>query len=116
MTDNATGTEIDPAIRDRLALALDVDDLVAAIRLGRTFKDYFGVAKIGLELYSAAGPEAIGAISDLGYKIFLDLKLHDIPTTVGKAGTALITVRADVAAGTINAADASVLSVGVTNW
>ena len=49
MTDNATGTEIDPAIRDRLALALDVDDLVAAIRLGRTFKDYFGVAKIGLE-------------------------------------------------------------------
>ena len=81
MTDNATGTEIDPAIRDRLALALDVDDLVAAIRLGRTFKDYFGVAKIGLELYSAAGPEAIGAISDLGYKIFLDLKLHDIPTT-----------------------------------
>ena len=56
MTDNATGNEIDPAIRDRLALALDVDDLVAAIRLGRTFKDYFGVAKIGLELYSAAGP------------------------------------------------------------
>ena len=85
MTDNATGNEIDSAIRDRLALALDVDDLVAAIRLGRTFKDYFGVAKIGLELYSAAGPEAIGAISDLGYKIFLDLKLHDIPTTVGKA-------------------------------
>lgn len=89
MTDNATGTEIDPAIRDRLALALDVDDLVAAIRLGRTFKDYFGVAKIGLELYSAAGPEAIGAISDLGYKIFLDLKLHDIPTTVGKAARVL---------------------------
>ena len=67
MTDNATGNEIDPAIRDRLALALDVDDLVAAIRLGRTFKDYFGVAKIGLELYSAAGPEAIGAISDLAH-------------------------------------------------
>ena len=89
MTDNATGNEIDSAIRDRLALALDVDDLVAAIRLGRTFKDYFGVAKIGLELYSAAGPEAIGAISDLGYKIFLDLKLHDIPTTVGKAARVL---------------------------
>ena len=47
------------------------------------------MAKIGLELYSAAGPEAIGAISDLGYKIFLDLKLHDIPTTVGKAARAL---------------------------
>jgi orotidine-5'-phosphate decarboxylase len=87
MTD--TGTNIDAAIRDQLALALDVDDLVAAIRLGRSLKDYFGVAKIGLELYSAAGPEAIGAIADLGYKIFLDIKLHDIPTTVGKAARVL---------------------------
>ena len=84
-----SGSEIDAAIRDRLALALDVDDLVAAIRLGRGLKDYFGVAKIGLELYSAAGPEAIGAIADLGYKIFLDIKLHDIPTTVGKAARVL---------------------------
>ena len=89
MSDSGTDFEVDPAIRDRLALALDVDDLVAAIRLGRGLKDYFGVAKIGLELYSAAGPEAIGAIADLGYKIFLDLKLHDIPTTVGKAARVL---------------------------
>ncbi len=80
---------IDPEIRKRLALALDVDDLVAAIRLGRELNDYFGVAKIGLELYSAAGPEAIGAIADLGFDIFLDLKLHDIPTTVGNAGRVL---------------------------
>ena len=89
MSDSGTDFEADPAIRDRLALALDVDDLVAAIRLGRGLKEYFGVAKIGLELYSAAGPEAIGAIADLGYKIFLDLKLHDIPTTVGKAARVL---------------------------
>ncbi len=80
---------IDPEVRARLALALDVDDLVAAIRLGRELNDYFGVAKIGLELYSAAGPEAIGAIADLGFDIFLDLKLHDIPTTVGKAARVL---------------------------
>jgi len=80
---------IDAAIRSKLALALDVDDLVAAIRLGRQMKDYFGVAKIGLELYSAAGPEAIGAVADLGYRIFLDLKLHDIPTTVGKSARVL---------------------------
>lgn len=82
-------TTIDPAVREKLALALDVDDLVAAIRLGRQLKDYFGVAKIGLELYSAAGPEAIGAIADLGYRVFLDLKLHDIPTTVGKSARVL---------------------------
>jgi orotidine-5'-phosphate decarboxylase len=76
-------------VRDKLALALDVDDLVAAIRLGRQLKDHFGVAKIGLELYSAAGPEAIGAIADLGYRVFLDLKLHDIPTTVGRSAQVL---------------------------
>ena len=76
-------------LRDKLALALDVDDLVAAIRLGRQLKDHFGVAKIGLELYSAAGPEAIGAMTDLGYRVFLDLKLHDIPTTVERSARVL---------------------------
>ncbi len=81
--------QVDVNTSDKLALALDVDDLVAAIRIGRQLGDYFSVAKIGLELYSAAGPEAIGAISDLGYDIFLDLKLHDIPTTVGKASRVL---------------------------
>lgn len=89
MGDTQTGQAIDAAIKNRLALALDVDDLVAAIRVARELSDYFGVAKIGLELYSAAGPEAIGAIADLGYDVFLDLKLHDIPTTVGKAARVL---------------------------
>ncbi|MFQ5557958.1 MAG: orotidine-5'-phosphate decarboxylase, partial [Acidimicrobiales bacterium] len=79
----------DGDLRDRLALALDVDDLVAAMRLGRQLKDHFGVAKIGLELYSAAGPEAIGAVADLGFEVFLDLKLHDIPSTVERASRVL---------------------------
>ena len=43
----------------------------------------------GLELYSAAGPEAIGALAALGYEVFCDLKLHDIPTTVGQAARVL---------------------------
>jgi len=89
MADMETEDSIDPEVRRRLALALDVDDLVAAMRLGRELNDYFGVAKIGLELYSAAGPDAIGAIADLGFDIFLDLKLHDIPPTVGKATNVL---------------------------
>ena len=79
----------DTELKDKLALALDVDDLVAAMRLCRSLKDHFGVAKIGLELYSAAGPEAIGAVAELGYEVFLDLKLHDIPTTVGKSSRVL---------------------------
>ena len=76
---------MDEAVRDRLALALDVDDLVAASRLARSLAGHFRVAKVGLELYTAAGPEAIGAMIDLGYDVFCDLKLHDIPTTVARA-------------------------------
>jgi orotidine-5'-phosphate decarboxylase len=83
-------TPIVPAeVRSRLALAIDVDDLVLALRIGRQLRPYFGVAKVGLELYSAAGPEVIGSLAELGFEVFLDLKLHDIPTTVGKAARVL---------------------------
>ena len=72
-------------VRRRLALALDVDDLVVAQRLAQQLAPWFGVAKVGLELYGAAGPEAVGALRDLGLEVFADLKFHDIPTTVGRA-------------------------------
>lgn len=75
--------------RDCLALALDTDDLDAAVRLARRLSDYFRVAKVGLELYSASGPACIGALADMGYEVFCDLKLHDIPTTAGRAAGAL---------------------------
>jgi orotidine-5'-phosphate decarboxylase len=75
--------------RRRLALAVDVDDLVEAQRLGRRLAPWFATAKVGLELYSAAGPEAVSAMRDLGYDVFCDLKLHDIPTTVGRAARVL---------------------------
>ena len=78
-----------PFGRDHLALALDVDDLVAATRVARSLTGYFRVAKVGLELYSAAGPEAIGAMMDLGYEVFCDLKLHDIPNTVHRSARVL---------------------------
>jgi orotidine-5'-phosphate decarboxylase len=47
------------------------------------------VAKVGLELYSAAGPDAVVQLGDLGLRVFCDLKLHDIPTTVGRAARVL---------------------------
>lgn len=75
--------------RSRLALALDVDDLVEASRFGRKMLPWFSVAKVGLELFSASGPEAVGVFLDQGYEVFLDLKLHDIPTTVGNAAKVL---------------------------
>lgn len=88
-SDTAVGTSAASEVRDRLALALDVDDLVAALRSARELRPWFGVAKVGLELFSAAGPDAIGGLVDLGYDVFVDLKLHDIPTTVGKAARVL---------------------------
>jgi orotidine-5'-phosphate decarboxylase len=71
--------------RDHLALALDVDDLVVALRIADPLLSYFAVAKVGPELFFAAGPEAIVSLSAAGFKVFVDAKLHDIPTTVGKA-------------------------------
>ena len=55
---------IDPNIKNKLALALDVDDIVAARRSADLLSDYFGVVKVGLELFSAAGPEAIETFVD----------------------------------------------------
>jgi orotidine-5'-phosphate decarboxylase len=68
-----------------MAIALDVDDLVEAVRIAKEVKPYFAVAKVGLELYSAVGPDAFGSLVDLGYEVFADIKLHDIPTTVNRA-------------------------------
>ena len=87
--------------RDRLVLALDVDDLVVALRLAKLLQPWFATAKVGLELFSASGPDAVSTVAELGYDIFLDLKLHDIPTTVRRAarvigalGTSYLTLHA----------------------
>jgi orotidine-5'-phosphate decarboxylase len=72
-------------VRSRLCLALDLDDLVLALRLARRLQPWFGVAKVGLELYSAAGPDAIESLIEVGFDVFVDLKLLDIPTTVNRS-------------------------------
>jgi orotidine-5'-phosphate decarboxylase len=84
-----TATTVDADLRGRLALALDVDDLVLATRMARELQPWFGVAKVGLELFSAAGTDAVVTMTEMGYKVFLDVKLHDIPTTVRKAARVL---------------------------
>jgi orotidine-5'-phosphate decarboxylase len=76
-------------VRARLALALDLDDLVEALRLARMLRPYFGVAKVGLELYCAAGPDAVSSLADAGFEVFVDLKLLDIPSTVQHASRVL---------------------------
>src|SRR5438105_15334681 len=76
-------------VRDRLALSHDFSDLDTAERLAKELAPWFGVAKVGLELYSAAGPEAIARMRALDLEVFADIKLHDIPTTVGRAARVL---------------------------
>lgn len=84
MTDDFHG-----AARDHLALAFDVGDLDAALALATRVQPWFGIAKVGFELYSEAGPDAFDALCDKGFRVFADLKLHDIPTTVGRAARVL---------------------------
>jgi orotidine-5'-phosphate decarboxylase len=69
-----------------LIVALDVPSLDEATRLARTIGDAAGGFKVGLELWAAEGPRAVTAIDA---PVFLDLKLHDIPTTVARALRAL---------------------------
>ena len=71
--------------RDRLIVALDVSTQTEALELVRELSPEVGFFKIGLQLYIAGGPEIVRGVLATGAKVFLDLKLHDIPNTVGKA-------------------------------
>ena len=71
--------------KERLVLALDVDNFKKAEELVGKLSDYVGVFKIGNQLFSAEGPKIINMINDRGSKVFLDLKFHDIPNTVARA-------------------------------
>jgi orotidine-5'-phosphate decarboxylase len=73
----------------RLAVALDVPDLEAARRLAAALVGTVDVVKVGLELFAAAGPAAVTAFVDAGFDVFCDVKLHDIPNTVGAAARVL---------------------------
>lgn len=75
--------------RDRLAIALDVGALEDARRVAELVKPWFGIAKVGYELYAEAGPAAFDAMHELELRVFADLKLHDIPNTVERGARAL---------------------------
>ena len=70
-------------------VALDTTDFERAAELAKAVRGHAGGVKLGLEFFSAHGPQGIQKIKDLGLPLFLDLKLHDIPNTVGKAVQAL---------------------------
>ena len=76
-------------VRDRLVLVLDVGGLDVALPLARRLTPWFGCAKVGYELYGEAGPAAFDALHDIGFRVFADLKLHDIPNTVRRGARVL---------------------------
>jgi orotidine-5'-phosphate decarboxylase len=71
--------------RDRLILALDVPSAVEADRLLDRLQGHISFVKVGLELYTAAGPEMVKRIVERGMRVFLDLKFLDIEETVRRA-------------------------------
>jgi orotidine-5'-phosphate decarboxylase len=80
-----TEAAISEAARSRLALALDVGDLPTALALADRLQPWFGIAKVGMELYAEAGPDALDALRDKGFRVFADVKLYDIPNTLERA-------------------------------
>ena len=112
--------------REKIIVALDVPTKAAALELVAQLGSEISFFKIGLQLYTAEGPEIVRAVLAAGAKVFLDLKLHDIPNTVAKAvesasqlGVQMLTIHLTGGAEMIGAAlnarknDMSILGVTV---
>lgn len=72
--------------KDRIIFALDVEHFTEARQWVNLLKDRVGLFKVGKQLFTHSGPKVIDMICQKGQKVFLDLKYHDIPNTVAKAG------------------------------
>ncbi len=73
-------------VREKIIVALDVETRDEVRQILSELRDNVGAFKIGLQLFTAAGPEFVQEVTESGVKVFLDLKFHDIPNTVAKAG------------------------------
>ena len=112
-------------MNERIIVALDTPHAEAAFRLVDRIGPACGFYKVGLELFTAAGPSAAAALRERGKHVFLDLKLHDIPNQVagavaraGELGVKFLTVHAmggrEMLVAAAKAAPASMTLLGVT--
>lgn len=102
-----------------LIVALDVQSRAEAVEKVKLIGDPVGFYKIGLELFTAEGPDVVKAVKDLGKRVFLDLKFHDIPRTVERAvrsagtlGVDLLTIHSVGGKAMIQAAAAAAAEFG----
>lgn len=114
--DSLSYRNVDP--RERLIVALDVSSASAARKIVAAVGDSAPTYKVGMQLYTAEGPQVVRDLVASGRRVFLDLKYHDIPNTVGaavaeaaKLGVSMLTVHASgsdkMLQAAVNAAKAS---------
>jgi orotidine-5'-phosphate decarboxylase len=110
---------------DKIIVALDLASKTDALDLVRRLREQISFFKIGLELYTASGFEIVREVLGCGVKVFLDLKLHDIPNTVGRAveaaarlGVHMLTIHlsggSEMIRAAVTARNNGVLVLGVT--
>jgi orotidine-5'-phosphate decarboxylase len=97
--------------KDRIIVALDQPDLASALACARALVGHARWVKVGMTLFYREGPAAVAAMRDLGFEVFVDLKLHDIPHQVegaarslGALGAGMLTVHASGGAEMMEAA------------
>ena len=111
--------------QDKIIVALDVPTKRQALNLVEQLRDQISFFKIGLQLYTAEGPGIVRAVLSTGAKVWLDLKLYDIPNTVARAvesashlGVQMLTIHLSGGSEMIRAATAArannILLLGVT--
>src|SRR5439155_16328657 len=108
-----------PVMAPELAIAFDVPSLDEALALDARLGEGPEYAKVGLQLFAVAGPEAVRALARRGRRVFLDLKLHDIPNTAAdasaeaaKLGAELLTAHAAGGEAMLRAAVESIARAG----
>jgi orotidine-5'-phosphate decarboxylase len=82
--------------RSRLAVALDLATREGILEAARTLAPEVGALKLGLEAFVSQGPGLVKEIAATGARLFLDLKLHDIPNTVARAAAAAVSTGASI--------------------
>lgn len=83
-------------MKDHIIVALDLPDAASALEMANSLKGHVGWVKVGMTLYYAEGPQVVRDLRAMGFKVFVDLKLHDIPHQVEGACRTLTRIGADM--------------------